>query len=74
MRAVAVAAGPSLALREIADRPASFDEAVALLAAGRVPAEELISSRRPLAEAAACFTELGDPATRELKVLLEPQR
>ena len=53
-------------------RPASFDEAIELLAAGEVPAEELISSRRPLADAAACFTELRTPGTGELKILLQP--
>ena len=53
-------------------RPASFDEAIAMLAAGDVPAEELISSRRPLADAAACFEELTTPGTSELKILLQP--
>ncbi len=53
-------------------RPASFDEAIAMLAAGDVPAEELISSRRPLGEAAASFEELTTPGTSELKILLQP--
>lgn len=53
-------------------RPGCFDEAVALLAAGKVPAEELISSRRPLADAAECFAELRRPGTDELKILLQP--
>ena len=53
-------------------RPANFDEAIDLLAAGRVPAEDLISSRRPLEDAADCFTELTTPGTSELKILLRP--
>lgn len=53
-------------------RPANFDEAILMLAEGKVPAEELISSRRPLEDAADCFTELLDPTTTELKILLQP--
>lgn len=53
-------------------RPAAFDEAIELLASGRVPAEELISSRRPLEDAADCFAELRTPGTSELKILLQP--
>jgi (R,R)-butanediol dehydrogenase/meso-butanediol dehydrogenase/diacetyl reductase len=53
-------------------RPKDFDEAVAILAAGAVPADELITSRRPLADAAACFAELRRPGTEELKILLVP--
>lgn len=55
-------------------RPDSFDEAIELLAAGKVPAEELISSRRPLEDAADCFVELRTPGTSELKILLQPGR
>jgi (R,R)-butanediol dehydrogenase/meso-butanediol dehydrogenase/diacetyl reductase len=53
-------------------RPRDFDEAIAILAAGEVPVEELITSRHPLADAAACFAELRRPGTEELKVLLIP--
>ncbi len=53
-------------------RPANFDEAIGMLAEGKVPAEELISSRRPLEDAADCFTELLNPETTELKILLQP--
>jgi len=53
-------------------RPKDFDEAVAMLAAGSVPVAELITARRPLADAADCFTELLRPGTRELKILLVP--
>lgn len=54
-------------------RPKDFDEALALLAAGKVPAGELITSRHPLAAAADCFAELRRPGTDELKVLLVPE-
>jgi threonine dehydrogenase-like Zn-dependent dehydrogenase len=53
-------------------RPACFDEAIELLAAGKVPSEDLISSRRPLEDAADSFTELLTPGTSELKILLQP--
>jgi threonine dehydrogenase-like Zn-dependent dehydrogenase len=53
-------------------RPKDFDEAVAMLAAGAVPVAELITARRPLADAADCFAELLRPGTRELKILLVP--
>ena len=53
-------------------RPKDFDEAVAMLVAGRVPVAELITSRHPLDEAAACFEELLRPGTEELKILLVP--
>ena len=53
-------------------RPRHFDEAIALLADGRVPVDELVSSRRPLAAAAPSFTELRTPGTTELKILLQP--
>jgi threonine dehydrogenase-like Zn-dependent dehydrogenase len=53
-------------------RPGNFDEAVMMLAEGRVPAEDLITSRRPLEDAPDCFEELLAPGTPELKILLEP--
>jgi 2-desacetyl-2-hydroxyethyl bacteriochlorophyllide A dehydrogenase len=53
-------------------RPADFDEAIALIAAGKVPADELITGREPLARAQACFDELVSPETEHLKVLLKP--
>jgi (R,R)-butanediol dehydrogenase/meso-butanediol dehydrogenase/diacetyl reductase len=53
-------------------RPRDFDEAVAMLAAGGVPVDELVTSRHPLEDASACFTELRRPGTEELKVLLTP--
>jgi (R,R)-butanediol dehydrogenase/meso-butanediol dehydrogenase/diacetyl reductase len=54
-------------------RPRDFDAAVAMLAAGGVPVDELVTSRRPLADAADCFAELRRPATGELKILLVPR-
>ncbi len=53
-------------------RPKDFDEAVGLIAAGKVPVGELVTSRHPLEEASACFEELRRPGTEELKVLLTP--
>jgi (R,R)-butanediol dehydrogenase/meso-butanediol dehydrogenase/diacetyl reductase len=53
-------------------RPASFDEAVGLLADGRVPAERLVTARRPMAEAGAVMDALATPGTTDLKVLLVP--
>ena len=53
-------------------RPASFDEAVGLLADGAVPVEGLVTSRRPLADAPAVLDMLATPGTEEVKVLLVP--
>jgi (R,R)-butanediol dehydrogenase/meso-butanediol dehydrogenase/diacetyl reductase len=53
-------------------RPASFDEAVGLLADGAVPVDRLVTSRRPMAETAAVLDALAAPGTAELKVLLVP--
>lgn len=53
-------------------RPRSFDEAIALLAAGRVPAARLVTAQEPLERAAELFSALEDPATDHIKVLLRP--
>ena len=53
-------------------RPADFDEALALIQAGKVPADELITGREPLGRAQECFDELLSPETEHLKVLLKP--
>jgi len=53
-------------------RPASFDEAVGMLADGRVPVDRLVTSTRPLEETGEVMTELRTPGTAELKVLLTP--
>lgn len=55
-------------------RPANFDEAVEMLAAGKVPADELVTSRIGLDGVAAAFEELLTPGTPELKILIEPAR
>lgn len=52
-------------------RPASFDEAVGLLADGAVPVDGLVTSRRSLDEAPAVMDMLA-AGTDELKVLLVP--
>lgn len=53
-------------------RPASFDEAVGMLADGLVPVDRLVTSVRPMAETDEVMTELRTPGTSELKVLLTP--
>jgi 2-desacetyl-2-hydroxyethyl bacteriochlorophyllide A dehydrogenase len=55
-------------------RPADFDEAIALIEAGKVAAGDLITDRVPLAQAQECFDELVSPETEHLKVLLKPSR
>jgi len=53
-------------------RPGNFDEAIALIAAGKLPAEDLITGREPLERAEEMFAALEDPATNHIKVLLRP--
>jgi (R,R)-butanediol dehydrogenase/meso-butanediol dehydrogenase/diacetyl reductase len=53
-------------------RPSSFDEALALIAAGKVPADRLVTAREPLERAQEMFDELGRPGTEHIKVLLTP--
>jgi 2-desacetyl-2-hydroxyethyl bacteriochlorophyllide A dehydrogenase len=53
-------------------RPKDFDEAIELIAAGKIPAERLITGREPLERANEMFAELEDPATEHIKVLLRP--
>jgi 2-desacetyl-2-hydroxyethyl bacteriochlorophyllide A dehydrogenase len=55
-------------------RPGDFDEAIELIAAGKVPADELITGREPLTRAQECFEDLLSPETEHLKVLLKPSR
>ena len=54
-------------------RPPNFDEAVEMIAAGKVPAGELVTSRIALDGVAAAFEELLTPGTPELKILIEPR-
>jgi 2-desacetyl-2-hydroxyethyl bacteriochlorophyllide A dehydrogenase len=51
---------------------AHFDEAIDLLAAGRLPADALITGTAPLEDAQAMFERLEDPATQDIKILLSP--
>jgi threonine dehydrogenase-like Zn-dependent dehydrogenase len=53
-------------------RPASFDEAVGLLADGAIPTAGLVTSTRPMADTPAVLDLLATPGTDELKVLLTP--
>jgi 2-desacetyl-2-hydroxyethyl bacteriochlorophyllide A dehydrogenase len=53
-------------------RREEFQEAVELLAAGRLPGDRLITGRAPLEAAQAMFERLEDPATEEIKILLAP--
>jgi len=53
-------------------RPGDFDEAIELIAAGKVPTETLITGREPLERAQEMFDALEQPATEHLKVLLRP--
>jgi (R,R)-butanediol dehydrogenase / meso-butanediol dehydrogenase / diacetyl reductase len=49
-----------------------FEDAVELLAAGRLPADRLITRTAPLEHAQEMFERLEDPSTEEIKVLLSP--
>jgi 2-desacetyl-2-hydroxyethyl bacteriochlorophyllide A dehydrogenase len=53
-------------------RRAEFEEAVELLAAGKIPADRLITGTAPLARAQEMFEQLEDPATEQIKILLTP--
>jgi threonine dehydrogenase-like Zn-dependent dehydrogenase len=55
-------------------RRESFDEAIELLATGKVPGERVITSTAPLERAQEMFERLEHPATEEIKVLLQPGR
>jgi 2-desacetyl-2-hydroxyethyl bacteriochlorophyllide A dehydrogenase len=51
---------------------ANFDEAVQLLASGKVPADSLITGTAPLERAQEMFDRLESPVTRDVKILLSP--
>lgn len=53
-------------------RRLQFEEAVELLAAGKLPADRLITGKAPLQAAQAMFERLEDPATEDIKILLSP--
>jgi threonine dehydrogenase-like Zn-dependent dehydrogenase len=50
----------------------NFREAVELLAAGKLPADQLITHKAPLDQAQEMFERLEHPATEEIKILLYP--
>ena len=49
-----------------------FDQAVRLLADGKLPADELITGTAPLERAQEMFDRLESPATDDVKILLAP--
>jgi 2-desacetyl-2-hydroxyethyl bacteriochlorophyllide A dehydrogenase len=53
-------------------RRQDFGEAIELLAAGRIPADRLITATAPLASAQNMFERLENPATEDIKILLAP--
>jgi (R,R)-butanediol dehydrogenase/meso-butanediol dehydrogenase/diacetyl reductase len=55
-------------------RRQEFQEAVELLAAGKLPSDLLITGTGPLEAAQAMFERLEDPATEDIKILLSPDR
>jgi threonine dehydrogenase-like Zn-dependent dehydrogenase len=69
---------PSLVLKEaeirgaLAYRRADFAEAIAFLAAGRVPTDELITASAGLERAEEMFQALVAPGNAHVKVVLEP--
>jgi 2-desacetyl-2-hydroxyethyl bacteriochlorophyllide A dehydrogenase len=54
-------------------RRTEFEEAVELLAAGRLPVDRLITGTAPLEAAQAMFERLENPATADIKILLTPE-
>jgi (R,R)-butanediol dehydrogenase / meso-butanediol dehydrogenase / diacetyl reductase len=53
-------------------RRQEFEEAVELLASGKVPGDLVITGTAPLADAQGMFERLEDPATEDIKILLTP--
>jgi (R,R)-butanediol dehydrogenase/meso-butanediol dehydrogenase/diacetyl reductase len=49
-----------------------FEEAVHLLAAGALPADDLITGTAPLERAQEMFDRLESPQTEDVKILLSP--
>ena len=50
----------------------NFREAIEILAAGKLPADRLITHKAPLDQAQEMFERLENPATEEIKILLYP--
>jgi 2-desacetyl-2-hydroxyethyl bacteriochlorophyllide A dehydrogenase len=69
---------PSLVLKEaeirgaLSYRRADFAEAIEMLAAGAIPADELITRTAPLDQAETMFQALAAPGNEQLKVVLQP--
>ena len=69
---------PALVLKEaeirgaLAYRRIDFAEAIALLAQGRIPTDELITGSAPLEQAETMFRTLTATGNTHVKVLLEP--
>jgi (R,R)-butanediol dehydrogenase/meso-butanediol dehydrogenase/diacetyl reductase len=56
----------------IAYRRSEFQQSIDLLAAGRIPTDELITDVRPLDQAEAAFQALTTPGAQHLKIILTP--
>jgi (R,R)-butanediol dehydrogenase / meso-butanediol dehydrogenase / diacetyl reductase len=69
---------PAVVLKElnlrgvIAYRRSEFQQAIDLLATGRIPTDELITDVRPLDQAEEAFQALTGPGTEQLKIILAP--
>jgi (R,R)-butanediol dehydrogenase/meso-butanediol dehydrogenase/diacetyl reductase len=69
---------PPIVLKElnlrgvITYRRSEFQEAIDLLAAGRIPTDELITDVRPLDQAEDAFQVLTTPGTEQVKIILTP--
>jgi threonine dehydrogenase-like Zn-dependent dehydrogenase len=79
MRAVAIAEDRSLQPTTSATSaartgcaPTDFEDAVQLLTAGKLPADELITGTAPMDRAQEMFERLESPATEDVKILLSP--
>jgi 2-desacetyl-2-hydroxyethyl bacteriochlorophyllide A dehydrogenase len=53
-------------------RREDFDEAIELLATGKVPGDRLVTETAPLESAQSMFERLEDPSTEDIKILLRP--
>jgi len=56
----------------IAYRRGEFQEAIDLLATGRIPTDELITDVRPLEQAEDAFQALTTPGSEQVKIILTP--
>jgi (R,R)-butanediol dehydrogenase/meso-butanediol dehydrogenase/diacetyl reductase len=69
---------PPIVLKElnlrgvITYRRSEFQEAIDLLAAGRIPTDELITDVRPMDQAEDAFQVLTTPGAKQMKIILTP--